>query len=188
MNKRVRALLLAAAIGLIIVVIFLGFLTSFSNPVSWILIGVLVLIPFVYNNRANERLLVWKDEYSVGVKMLDDDHKKLIDLLNQFRTAYDYHTSHRFEKESLDALVAYTRFHFQREEELLEQHDYADVESHKEQHRRMIEQVERFVDLYNEQGHDALEQVADFLSDWLINHINGTDKQYTQHLNDNGVK
>ncbi len=187
MNKRVRALLLASSIGLIIVAIFLGFLTSMTNPVSWILIAVLAIIPFVYNKRADKNELVWKEEYSVGVKVLDEDHKKLIDLLNQFKTAYDYHTSDEFEKDALDSLVAYTRFHFQREEELLEQQNYPDFEEHKEQHRKMIKEVERFVALYNEQGHEALEEVSEFLSAWLINHINGTDKQYSKHLNDNGI-
>jgi len=47
--------------------------------------------------------------------------------------------------------------------------------------------VERFVEKYNEEGHDALAEVGDFLSAWLINHINGTDKQYTSHLNSKGI-
>jgi len=187
MNKRIRALLLAATIGLIIVAIFLGFLTSLTNPVSWILIGVLAIIPFVYNKRADKNLLVWQEQYSVGVKVLDDDHKKLIDLLNQFKTAYDYHTSEAFEKEALEALVDYTKFHFAREEKLLEQNNYPDFAAHKLQHQKMIAEVEHFVQKYHEQGHDALAEVGDFLSAWLINHINGTDRQYSQHLNDHGI-
>lgn len=188
MTKQFSALALAAMIGLIIVAIGLGFLSGFDNPVSWILIFILILLPFVYNKKTQKEQLVWKDEYSVGVKTLDDDHKKLIELVNQFKTAYDYQTSEEFEKESLNALVNYTKFHFNREEDLMEKNEYPDIVAHKKQHQQMIAEVERFVAKYNEQGHEALEEVSDFLSAWLINHINGTDKQYSQHLNERGVK
>ena len=187
MTKRFSSLILAAVIGLLIVAIGLGFLSGMDNPVSWVLIGVLLLIPFIYNKKDKVETLEWKDEYSVGIKVLDDDHKKLISLLNQFKTAYDYHTSEEFEQQALKSLIDYTKFHFKREEELLELHNYPDYEDHKQQHQVMIGEVERFVEKYNQQGHEALDEVSSFLSNWLINHINGTDKQYGGFLNDKGV-
>lgn len=187
MTKRFSALLLATMIGLIIVAIALGFLTSMSNPVSWILIVVLAILPWLYRMKSQRRQLVWKDEYSVGVKVLDDDHKKLIELLNQFKVAYDYQTSEEYERASLEALVNYTKFHFNREEDLMEKAGYPGLAEHKLQHQRMIREVDGFVEKYNEQGHEAMSDISDFLSAWLINHINGTDKQYTKYLNDQGV-
>ena len=130
---------------------------------------------------------MWQDAYSVGVATLDDDHKKLIDLLNQFQTAYDYHTGEAFEQEALNELVAYTRYHFEREEKLMADIGYPDLDAHKEQHRVMIAEVERFVADYQARGHEALEGVASYLTDWLINHINGTDKQYGPFFNEKGV-
>jgi len=70
---------------------------------------------------------------------------------------------------------------------MMEDNDYPDVVAHKAQHKVMIEQVEKFVQLYNNQGHDALDEISSFLSDWLINHINGTDKQYSEHLHNKGI-
>lgn len=188
MNNRSKSLLYAAIIGLIIVAIFLGFLSSITNPVSWILIAVLILIPVVYKktNKTNE--VVWKDEYSVGITSLDNDHKKLISLLNQFNTAYDYAMSEAFEREALNDLINYTKYHFEREEQLLAQCEYPDLAAHKAQHKKMIEQVSSFLDLYNEKGHDALNEISSFLSNWLINHINGTDKEYSELLNKHGIK
>lgn len=101
--------------------------------------------------------------------------------------AYDYAMSETFEKEALEELVSYTKYHFEREEKLMSENDYPDFEAHKAQHEQMIAQVEEFVQLYNEKGHDALNEIVEFLTGWLINHINGTDKQYSEHLHERGV-
>ena len=60
--------------------------------------------------------------------------------------------------------------------------------AHKAQHKQMIKQVERFMDLYNEKGHEALNEISEFLANWLINHINGTDKEYSELLSQRGAK
>jgi len=187
MNKRAKSFLYAITIGLIIVVIFLGFLSSFSNPVSWLLIVILLLIPVFYKKSAQAQQIKWQEEYSVGITHIDQDHKKLIALLNQFTTAYDHHMSAEFERDALTALVDYTIYHFNREEDLMREHGYPDFVAHQAQHQEMIKQVNSFVTLYNEKGHDALKDISEFLTAWLINHINGTDKQYSQYLNDRGV-
>tara|TARA_B100000767_G_scaffold170914_1_gene159989 strand:- start:83 stop:649 length:567 start_codon:yes stop_codon:yes gene_type:complete len=188
MNKRSNALIFAALIGLIIVAIGLGFLIGLDNPIPWILIAVLFLIPFAYKKYNKPTTIVWKEEYSVGIKSLDDDHKRLIFLLNQFKTAYDYDTSAEFERQALEQLVEYTRFHFTREEEMMQQANYPDLDNHKLQHVKMISQVEDFVEKYRREGHDCLSEVSEFLTDWLIKHINGTDKQYTQHMLEKGLR
>jgi len=188
MTKRFKALIYAAVVGLIIVAIFLGFLSGFANPVPWVLIAVLVLITFAYNKSKKTNEIVWKDEYSVGVKVLDQDHQKLLHLLNQFNTAYDYAMSEQFERQTLKELTDYTQYHFTREEQLMEDNEYPDLEAHKAQHKIMIEEITRLEKKYHELGHDAFEEVSQFLTNWLIKHINGTDKQYTQHLNSRGVK
>ena len=188
MNKRSNALIFAALIGLIIVAIGLGFLIGLDNPIPWILIAVLVLIPVAYKKYNKPSTIVWKDEYSVGIKSLDDDHKRLIFLLNQFKTAYDYDTSAEFERQALEQLVEYTRFHFTREEEMMQQAGYEDYENHRKQHKNMIAQVEEFVGLYQREGHDSLNEVSTYLTNWLINHINGTDKQYTQVMLEKGLR
>lgn len=188
MNKRSNALILAASIGLIIVAIGLSFLIGLDNPIPWILISVLFIIPLTYKKYFKIEAIVWKEEYSVGIKSLDDDHKRLIFLLNQFKTAYDYDTSAEFERQALEQLVEYTRFHFTREEEMMHQAGYENFENHQQQHKNMIAQVEEFVGLYRREGHDSLNVVSTYLTNWLVNHINGTDKQYTQAMLDKGLR
>jgi hemerythrin len=187
MKGKLSALIVAGLIGLLIVAIGLGFLFGLSNPVSWILVAIVVLIPILYNRLSAGKQLVWKDEYSVGVQMLDDDHKKLIELVNKFHAAHQYHTGEEFEQQALTELVEYTKYHFGREEELMQQNGYPDFDAHKAQHEKMISEVEVFMKKYNEEGHEALGDVVQYLRDWLINHINGTDKQYTGFFNQQGI-
>lgn len=187
MTKRSKSFFYAMIISLIIVIIFLGFLSSFSNPISWLLILLLLMIPIFYKKSSKSEQVKWKEEYSVGITHIDQDHKKLINLLNQFRVAYDHHMSEKFEREALEELINYTRYHFKREEKLMQEHDYPDFVAHQAKHQEMIEQVNSFVELYDNKGHDALKDVSEYLTVWLIKHINGTDKEYSQYLNDRGV-
>jgi len=188
MTNRSKALIYAAIIGLIIVAIFLGFLSGIANPISWLLILVLLLTSFVYNKTKKADSFVWKEEYSVGVETLDLDHKKLISLLNQFNTAYNYAMSEEYELQALKDLTNYTKYHFTREEKMMADCHYPELEAHQKQHQIMIDEIHKVEEKYQALGHDAFEEVSEFLTDWLINHINGTDKQYSKHLNDNGYK
>ncbi len=188
MQNRTKSLIYSAIIGLIIVIIFLGFLSSLTNPISWALIAVLILIPLLHKKTTGIAQVEWKDEYSVGIESIDNDHKQLIYLLNQFTIAYDYAMNESFEAKAFYDLLEYTRYHFKREEELMQENSYPDFEAHKLQHEKMINQTEEFVRIYQEKGHDSLKEVSDFLTHWLINHINGTDKEYSEHLNSCGVQ
>jgi hemerythrin len=182
MPKNLTSLILAAISALLIVAIALGFLSGFTNPVPWLLIVVLLLIPKIYDYVKAKELIQWQQGYSVGHPLMDEDHKKLLQLVNKFKTAYDYHTSEDYEREALEELIEYTKFHFQREEALMADHNYPELDAHKAEHKKMIEQVEGFVELYHQQGHKSLNKIADFLQNWLLNHINGIDKQYSSHL------
>ncbi|MCB1830674.1 MAG: bacteriohemerythrin [Chromatiaceae bacterium] len=182
MKKNINALVLAAIIGLLIVAVGLGFLFGAANPVPWILIGILIAIVYVYRWVASRDRVEWKESYTVGVDELDDDHKRLIELLNRFQTAYKYHTGEEFERQALNELVDYTKYHFEREEKMMEEAGYPDLEEHKNIHQMMIAKVRVFQEQYRQKGHEALDGVANFLSDWLLDHINGTDKKYGPYL------
>ena len=187
MKKKFGTLMLALMIGLTIVAIGMGFLFGPTNPVPWILMVVLAVIVILYNRKSGHDKLKWKDEYSVGIKQLDDDHKQLIILLNRFLTAYEYHTGEAFERGALKELLDYTKYHFDHEERLMEEHGYPGLAEHREQHESMIAVVGQFQKDYEMRGHEALQGVANYLYGWLINHINGTDKQYMPFLTGKGL-
>lgn len=172
----------------LIVAVILGFMVEPASPLTWILVAILVVIPFIHRKLAARHYVVWKDEYSVGLDSIDQQHKKLLGLINQLQTAVDYSTGEEFEREALDELVDYTKTHFTYEEGLMEQNDYPDFVPHKAQHEAMIKKVEEVLAEYEKDHDTAMRNAADYLKEWLINHINGTDKQYSSYLIGKGVK
>lgn len=172
----------------LIVAAILGLLAGPSSPITWILIAILVIIPFVYKKMASSKFVEWKDDYSVGIDSIDQQHKKLLNLINQLQTAVDYSTGEEFERDALDKLVDYTKTHFTYEEGLMRDNDYPDFEPHKAQHEKMFKKVGEVLAEYEQDQDTAMANAAEYLKGWLINHINGTDKEYSSYLIGKGVK
>ena len=188
MNQNANMFAVSLIILTLIVAVILGFMAGPTSPLTWLLVAVLLAIPFWYRKIAAKDFLAWKDEYSVGIDSIDQQHKKLINLINQLQTAVKYSTGEEFEREALDELVDYTKTHFSYEENMMEQNGYPDFEPHKAQHVKMIKKVEEVLAEYEKDSDTAMENALSFLKEWLINHINGTDKEYTSFMVAKGVK
>jgi len=187
MNNKLRMFGLAVVILTLITATILALVVSPSNPLSWLLVASLVFIPLIHRRMKARQYLQWKADYNVGIESIDNQHRKLVSLINSLQTAIDYSTGERYEREALEALVDYTRTHFKYEESLLEQNDYPGFAEHRAEHERMIVKVGQLMDSYLDDQDNALQDANAFLKDWLISHINGTDKQYSQFLIDRGV-
>jgi len=188
MNKNIRMFGFALIILTLITAVILGFMAGPTHPLTWLLVIILVTIPFIHKKLAAKHFVKWKDEYSVGIDSIDQQHKKLLALINQLQTAVDYSTGEEFQREALDELVDYTKTHFTYEEGLMEQNDYPDFEPHKAQHEKMIKKVEEVLSEYEQDQDTAMSNAVVYLKGWLINHINGTDKEYSSFLIEKGVK
>ncbi len=187
MNQQISMFGVALLILILITAIILAFAAGPTHPLTWALVAFLVAIPFLHRRFAHRGLLEWSEEYSVGIPSIDQQHRKLIRLINQLQTAVDYSTGEEFEREALDELVDYTRSHFSYEEELMEKNGYPEFEPHREQHRKMIAKVEEVLSTYPQDPHRAMEDALEFLREWLIHHIQGTDRQYSEFLRSKGV-
>lgn len=187
-NKKICMFGVSLLILTLFIAAILGLLAGPSSPLTWLLIASLLVIPYVHRKLTARHYVEWKQDYSVGIDSIDDQHKRLLNLINQLQTAVDYSTGDQFEREALDELVDYTKTHFSYEEGLMRDNDYPDYEPHKAQHEKMFKKVQEVLAEY-EQDHDtAMSNAAEYLKSWLINHINGTDKEYSSYLIGKGVK
>lgn len=188
MSNKLRMFGVAILMLTLVTAAILAMMVSPANPFSWLVVASLVLVPMLHQRLKKRQYFVWKPEYSVGIDSIDTQHRKLVSLINNLQTAIDYSAGEQFEREALDALVDYTRTHFGYEEDLMQKHCYPSFEPHRAEHHRMIANVETVLESYREDPDAAMQEANSFLKNWLIKHINGTDKQYSQFLIGKGVK
>lgn len=188
MNKQWSMFGLALLLLVIITAILLGFMVSIYNPISWALLLLLVMVPYIHKRVVARRFVEWHAEYSVGIEALDNDHKRLLNLINQLQTAAHYQTDPHCEREAFAALVDYTKTHFAREEELMEANGYPALAEHRNEHAAMIAKVDDLLNRYEIKPQETIEEAVQFLKKWLLGHINGTDQKYSGFLRDKGVR
>ena len=138
-------------------------------------------------------LLMWTDHLSVGIKKFDDDHKRLVRMINELHLALqDRDEQGNITPEEIEIalhrLQNYTQYHCLQEEKDLEETGFPDLEEHRAAHRwffaQVAEMTERFRDSRNA---EHARELMNFMYDWLTNHIHVVDMQYTSHLHKKGV-
>ncbi|MDH5766620.1 MAG: hypothetical protein OEZ38_11455, partial [Gammaproteobacteria bacterium] len=90
LSKNVSMFILSVLILALLVMIVLGFMLGFSHPLPWVLLVVLIVIPFIHDKIVAKRFVQWNDSLSVGNNDIDNDHKKLLSMINQLQTAVHY--------------------------------------------------------------------------------------------------
>ena len=134
-------------------------------------------------------LMEWTERMSVGVAQFDDEHKKLIVLINDLFDAVQAGRGRQALGSILDDLVSYTKTHFAHEEHHLKKTGFPGFDAHKREHDALTKQVIDIQRKYQTGATAMLSmEVMSFLKNWLVNHIQGTDTLYTAHLNEKGVK
>ncbi len=187
MRKSLQTLGLSLFIVVALIIIGIGLLPGMNPWVSVVMAAILLAVPLINKWLTSKRFVQWKDDLSVGIGSIDDDHKKLLTLINNLQTAVYYPTGEAFERQALKELVDYTKYHFEREERLMRENDYPEYEEHKRQHEAMIARVTGCMTAYDKDREGTIEDLTRFLKTWLIQHIAGTDQKYSGHLRSRGV-
>jgi hemerythrin-like metal-binding protein len=128
--------------------------------------------------------LVWTEEYSVGVELMDRQHQRMISLINRLDEIIQKGGPFGEFGSVLDGVIDYTKTHFVAEEALLEEADYPDLKEHKEAHQLFVKQVHHLREDAKKGDPAVMRRLLVFLESWLVGHIVGIDKQYSSHLGD----
>ena len=124
----------------------------------------------------------WKNEFSVGVVEIDQQHRKLLEIINHLNEAMKLGNDSGRLSRVMDELVGYTRFHFAYEEQLMATVGYAETAEHHRRHEAMVARVEQFRgEVANARATFSL-KLMDFLKYWLTKHILETDMGYARHI------
>lgn len=130
-------------------------------------------------------LIRWEERYSVRVPHLDQQHRRLVDLINQL---YDSMRVGKGQTEMagiLDQLVEYTRKHFSSEEAFMRRQGFPGYLEHKASHQQMTQQVLDFQSQHKNGEIGLSIPVIHFLRDWLVNHILIEDMEYSTYSQKN---
>ena len=131
--------------------------------------------------------LKWSDDYSIGLQEIDNQHKKLLDIINKLYTAFINRDEDMVMENILVQMTDYTKYHFGTEEKYFKQFGYKNTSDHLEQHKIYIAKLSAFQnDFKNNQK--ITYSVMNFLRNWLVNHIQGIDRNYVALFKENGVK
>ncbi len=127
-------------------------------------------------------LIEWNDVFTVNIAQMDEEHKKFIELINEFHKALSESKIQEKLTGLLDGLVNYAETHFASEERLLEKYNCAELEKQRQEHAVFMATMIELRKKYS-MGHmvSAID-IMNFLKSWLIDHIMYEDKKYSDYI------
>lgn len=131
-------------------------------------------------------LVSWSPSISVNVSHFDEQHKELVNLINELHAGMLSSSAHEVMEDILNRLANYTLTHFKEEEEYMVKYNYPNYLEHKESHEKLAEQVKMIISKHKE-GAKINKVVLSFLKNWLNEHIIGEDKELGTYLNTQNV-
>ncbi|MCK5883103.1 MAG: hemerythrin family protein [Bacteriovoracaceae bacterium] len=129
----------------------------------------------------------WSSYLELGIKDVDDQHHKLIDIINKlYDGLFEEHTK-EIQLEVLSGLLKYTEEHFKDEEELLRVHNFIDNEEHIKKHKEFTDKIIYYHESITAGKMVMSLDILSYLTEWLTGHIQGIDKEYVAFLKNKGV-
>lgn len=124
-------------------------------------------------------LIQWDESIEIGLKKFDDHHKQLIDIINKLDDALQDSNRHSTLGQILRELSDYTLFHFRAEEEFMRSIRYEGFAEHVRQHQNLIKELDQHIESFLA-GRKIEISLLSFLTEWLKNHIQESDRQYAR--------
>jgi hemerythrin len=133
-------------------------------------------------------LITWSDKFSVRIKSIDDQHKLLITMINDFYDNIVNRSNQENVSKLLISLKKYTQEHFSLEENYMKKFHYSSYDTHKREHDFFIAKIEGIEENISNGKLVLSLDITSFLFDWLKKHIQGTDQRYSDFFIQKGVK
>jgi len=133
-------------------------------------------------------ILQWCDDFSVNVAEIDQQHKIVLQIINDLTDALRARKGNDIIGRIIGYLVQYSQGHFAFEEKYFDQFGYPDSDNHKKEHVEFTDAVLKYRDYYDNNQLGLSLDILVFLSKWWANHVQVTDKKYGPFLNEHGIK
>lgn len=129
----------------------------------------------------------WSEDYSVGVKEIDNQHKHLLFLISELFNSINERAVDKILMEILNKLIDYAELHFKTEEKYFDKFNYEFSDEHELEHRNFEKKMLSLREQCKNKEIEVSFELIDFLEDWLINHLENMDRKYIECFRDNGL-
>jgi hemerythrin len=124
-----------------------------------------------------EIFMKWEPGFNLGIEKIDEQHKKIVELINVLNSAVLNNEADLKISSLLDEMTAYADYHFKTEEAYFNEFQFPLLKEHISQHNAFIEKVKEFKTKY-EAGISITFRLMNYLRKWLTNHILDSDREY----------
>jgi len=131
--------------------------------------------------------IVWTSEFNVNIKIIDEQHKKLVETINMLYDAVMKGQGKSALAEVFRNLTEYTSIHFTTEEDFMIKYSYPGYEEQKKEHERCISKMLDFKHRFDKGDVTVAVDITAFLSDWLNMHLLDMDQKYKDFFNERGL-
>jgi hemerythrin len=129
-----------------------------------------------------KEIVAWDEKFATGIDLIDKQHRELVSLTNNLYMACRQGTVETGFKEAMDQMVAYVRFHFTAELELLQRIHFPMYADHKKQHDTLVQQILEAAKSFNEGKKFVPNNFVRVLRDWVFGHIAVSDRVYADYV------
>ena len=131
----------------------------------------------------------WDQSLSIGIRLIDDQHKALIKRLNDVSVAIENNIGEREISKTLEFLSEYADYHFSTEEKHMAEQGFPGLETQKIKHQEFMDTLSNLDQDFEEEGSTRAlsDAINNFLFNWLTNHIQGLDQQFGNFLSEKGI-
>ncbi len=127
-------------------------------------------------------LFKWRDSYDTGVPQFDQEHHKIVELINTMFKAVRDKSGKEIAEKACAEVVSYTVYHFTNEEQAMQAVNYPGLDEHIAEHARLKAEAEKFQTIITNNFPEGVTEFYRFLREWLVDHIQDCDKKYGPYL------
>lgn len=120
----------------------------------------------------------WKDSFNIGVAEIDRQHREFFEYFNQLHGLNPTEKNAPIKDDVVAKLKSYAEMHFVYEENLLKIIGYTEMDSQIKEHKFFMSRVLELEDEQVTGNVEGLNNVLDFLKDWLLSHVLESDRKY----------
>jgi hemerythrin len=129
----------------------------------------------------------WTDELSVGVVEMDEQHQKLISMINRLISEQKILSTPETIAQLITDMTDYAEVHFRAEEFLLSEYGYEEIDMQVAQHEAFIANTQKFIEASDVGPNILSKELLDYLKQWLVQHILEQDMKYKDFFIKKGV-